>query len=532
MKINIRNFESKTFSQNGEDGILSNLANFLEAPTKTFLEIGCSDGNENNSRNLLLTGYSGTAIDLSWKKCLSYLQIAVKEGFQKRLRIKTAKISLDNLSEILRWEGLSPDIFSLDIDSYDFFILDRLFEYGFRPSILCLECNTFLGDEPITVDYSDTFSRYKFQPDYGLYFGASPNAWRHLCKNIGYISLGLDSSGTNIFFILPERLHSKALEFFEPPDVHQSFFIRKYQKSGDELSEILRKSDNLVFLNVTNDEYMSVASKNARDFGKEVTASFVTTFTRPTYESVSYKLIDSFLNYWPDQNELMALSEGFRLDPQSPRIKNLVLEDHAIGLADFKERHRFNPGANGRFGKSYLYTLDAVKWSHKVFAVEVAAETTSSEFVVYIDSDIVTFDRVPPEFLSELLPDGYDIAYMPRVGMYSECSFVIYRVRNPIVRSFILEHCNFYRGDEIFKLSGWTDCHPFDFLIKKYTSRNLLKVIDINRGVPPSSHPFINGPLGQYMDHMKGDRKKLGKSYPEDLVVDRPEEYWRKVDRD
>ena len=42
-----------------------------------------------------------------------------------------------------------------------------------------------------------------------------------------------------------------------------------------------------------------------------------------------------------------------------------------------------------------------------------------------------------------------------------------------------------------------------------------------------TGHPFINGPLGAYMDHMKGPRKQLGKSRRKDLKINRNEPYWR-----
>jgi hypothetical protein len=111
--------------------------------------------------------------------------------------------------------------------------------------------------------------------------------------------------------------------------------------------------------------------------------------------------------------------------------------------------------------------------------------------------------------------------------MYSECSFVLYRQRNPFVRSFIFEHAEIYRKDLIYQLPGWTDCHVFDYLVKKYSKNGALKFWDINKDVPNSSHPFINGPLGRYMDHMKGGRKTAGKSYASDFVVNRTESYWK-----
>jgi hypothetical protein len=56
-----------------------------------------------------------------------------------------------------------------------------------------------------------------------------------------------------------------------------------------------------------------------------------------------------------------------------------------------------------------------------------------------------------------------------------------------------------------------------------------LKFYNLNEGVPDSMHPFVNGPLGSYMDHLKGGRKEQGRSSDKDLVVTRTEEYWNRT---
>jgi hypothetical protein len=84
-----------------------------------------------------------------------------------------------------------------------------------------------------------------------------------------------------------------------------------------------------------------------------------------------------------------------------------------------------------------------------------------------------------------------------------------------------------YLSGLIFKLrDGWTDCHAFDTLLRVYRKHGLV-AIDINEGLPQSMHPFVNGPLGRYMDHLKGRRKSEGRSRQQDLVVPRAEAYWQ-----
>ena len=530
MALSIVSQEKKIHSQNGEDGIFMYLFKMLKNSNNNFIEIGCSDGLENNSRNLINIGMSGTGIDIEWSKLIGYDKIILEKSLEGRIKLKSMKVTIDNFYEILSMEGSNPDIFSLDIDGNDYYIADALLRAGFRPSIACLEVNSFLGKNPIIVKYQENFSRYQLQPNYGLYFGASPSAWRELWIRYGYQALGLDSSGTNIFFVLPDRFIDDVKLIEESPDVHQKLFVAKYKKTGDELSDILLKTEGLEFLDVTTNTYenyfMEIFKEN--NFNHNERATFVTTFIKPAYDEVAHKLIESFDRHWPKNYDFLALSENCEVQKISKRIFTTDLENSANGLKEFKARHRFNPGANGRFADKYNYIFDSVKWSHKVFAVESAANICDSEILIYIDSDIVTFDDVPNDFLNQIFPKEFDIAFMPRKNMYSECSFVLYRQRNPLVRSFIFEHAEIYRKDLIYQLPGWTDCHVFDYLVKKYSKNGALKFWDINKDVPNSSHPFINGPLGRYMDHMKGGRKIAGKSYATDFVVNRTESYWKK----
>jgi hypothetical protein len=105
----------------------------------------------------------------------------------------------------------------------------------------------------------------------------------------------------------------------------------------------------------------------------------------------------------------------------------------------------------------------------------------------------------------------------------------MYRLSNPLVREFIEEHEKMYTTGLIFNIrDGWTDCHAFDALIRIY-QRHGLMAVNINEGVPLSMHPFINGPLGHYMDNLKGPRKRQGHSYRSDLIIPRTEAYWQSL---
>ena len=80
-----------------------------------------------------------------------------------------------------------------------------------------------------------------------------------------------------------------------------------------------------------------------------------------------------------------------------------------------------------------------------------------------------------------------------------------------------------YDKDKIFEIGspgkklpfplpdGWHDCVSFDYATKTLLHQNKIKIADFGYGVR-SSHPLVSGPLGKYMDHMKGNRKFVGES--------------------
>jgi hypothetical protein len=86
-----------------------------------------------------------------------------------------------------------------------------------------------------------------------------------------------------------------------------------------------------------------------------------------------------------------------------------------------------------------------------------------------------------------------------------------------------------YNNDELFQLEEYHDSYLFWQLLQRH---DLVKEsFNISEGHPhrPGIHVFINSPLGKYMDHLKGSRKKQGKSKASDIYIKHNSEYWNKV---
>ena len=560
MPTNINDKEYSIFSQNGEDGIIDFLTNGLKSNRRRFIEIGTSDGGENNSMYLLRRGWSGLGIDVDPGNIKRYQARVGHMPFAHRLTLALMKVGWDNCQWIIDdYDEKAPDFFSLDIDSVDYYVAYRMLQRGFRPSVVCCEYNSFLGKGPITVLFEADFSRKRLDPQRGLYFGASVGAWRHLFEQYGYKFCGVDTHGVNAFFCLPEAFQPGFLDDVTGLEhAYTQVFVDKFGIPGEILEQELLGRPDLIFVDVTEENVEDVvadcdrpadegplvftlatgSSPSNRPQAKTETGIAVpvrlpvvhaaATFHAEGYERFGQEFMESFRRHWPKETKLWIFAEG--CNPAGcDRIIVRDLHEDATDLVEFKQRHANNPGARGIFGETYQYMLDSVRWSHRIFALREAALRSDADILVNIDADIVCFRDMPMEFLATLMPSDADIGFMPRKNMYSECSFVLYNLRNPLVRKFITDHTDYYTHDRIFQLVRWTDCHAFDAMVAAHRMAGSLKFYNLNEGVPDSMHPFVNGPLGSYMDHLKGGRKEQGRSSDKDLVVTRTEEYWTRA---
>lgn len=232
MQNNINDYEYSNFSQNGEDGIIELLLSHIINNEKYFVEIGCGNGLENNSTNLILNDYYGLVCDMPYNiKYYNNLLKIIKP--KKKISTISGAIDLDNLDKLIKILSQKEiDFFSLDIDSYDFFIMNEVLKNNIFPKVVCVEYNSFLGMEPLSLKYITNFQRYKLDTKLGLCYGASLGAFKMLFDKYGYKFIGVDKNGVNAFFILPTYLSKEIDNFYGLEFEYTKVFVDKYKTDG------------------------------------------------------------------------------------------------------------------------------------------------------------------------------------------------------------------------------------------------------------------------------------------------------------
>jgi hypothetical protein len=192
--------EFQVFSQWGEDGIIQSLVNSIEIENKVFVEFGVQNYTESNTRFLLRNNnWSGLVIDSSPDNILYIKQDQIY--WKYNLKAECAFIDKDNINKLLIDSGMTGDIglLSVDIDGNDYWVWEAI--DCITPRIVICEYNSLFGNHrKVTIPYDKSFSRDKAHFSC-LYYGASIAALSHLAASKGYVLLGSNSIGNNLFFL-------------------------------------------------------------------------------------------------------------------------------------------------------------------------------------------------------------------------------------------------------------------------------------------------------------------------------------------
>ena len=237
-------WEFSGFSQNGEDGIIDVLTSKIIARNRYFIEIGASDGLENNTSWLALASkYTGLMIEgnpamAAWGK---YLICPHNYGVEYASMFVNAKTIPQLISLAIHKD---PDIFSLDIDSIDYYIAKTVLEAGFHPKIFIVEYNSAFGPEQsLTVKYHDDF---RVVNEYGksLYYGWSLAAGRKLFSDFGYRFVTVDVRGINAFFIAPQAFDMSFVDHIVGTEYLENVsHTREYKMDWSKQFELIRDLD-------------------------------------------------------------------------------------------------------------------------------------------------------------------------------------------------------------------------------------------------------------------------------------------------
>ena len=272
----------------------------------------------------------------------------------------------------------------------------------------------------------------------------------------------------------------------------------------------------------------------------------VTTFHPKGYSVYGKRFLESFAERVDKRIKLLVYAEDCTPDNPNPeQITILDAKQELPKLNAYKDRWKDDPKANGippddikarrprDWNKAFKW--DAIRFANKVYAVFDACER-SKDWCVWMDADTFVHSDWSYEQFNELLPKNAYITYVGRgkgSQTWPECGFYGMNLNHPVCHEFLKDFEQMYEDADngMFKLEEWHDSYIFGHILNKYKSflshdysaNMYLREAKSGGG----GHPLINGPLGKWIDHMKGGRKDKGKSDKKDIMVNRTEDYWK-----
>ena len=225
----------KIYSQWGEDGILDFLCLRLGLERPYFLEVGAGEFQECNSRFMVeFRNASATLVDAN-----SGLEEVVAKSssyWKTHLYAVVTWVTTENINRIIQSAKSSMgglDIFSLDLDGNDYWILEAADLSEFK--IVVLEYNSIFGAElALSVPTDEQFDR-RVKHFSWLYYGASLRAFVNLMAIKGFAFAGTNLVRTNAFFI--KKASVSQLPFDLPSDLTQ-FTDCKIRESRDKFGRM------------------------------------------------------------------------------------------------------------------------------------------------------------------------------------------------------------------------------------------------------------------------------------------------------
>ena len=242
---NLSEAEYKAFSQNGEDGIIDYLLNQLNINEPKFVEIGIGDYRESNTRLLFeirnVNGLVVDAIDDLKNKVLKNIKL-----WRNNLTVLEKKVDSSNINEILKLNNFNEnlDLFSLDIDGIDYWIIKELPENFAKIAVIEFNPN-FGSSAKVTVPNIKKFDRSTYHYS-NLCFGASLAAIIQIMNAKNFVFIGTNQFRCNAFFVNKDYI--KMINVNIPNQNNIDEFVNSYfRESRDKEGKLnyLNKKDIL-----------------------------------------------------------------------------------------------------------------------------------------------------------------------------------------------------------------------------------------------------------------------------------------------
>lgn len=240
----------------------------------------------------------------------------------------------------------------------------------------------------------------------------------------------------------------------------------------------------------------------------------ITSFDERYYNLIGKESVDSWLTYWPSELCLTCYVENFRLE-NNIRIEQIDFDQLPKEYFEFQQTD-FN---------------DRIKiFSKKAYSVIHAFENLDADRIIWVDADVITFNKIPIEFLENLCPNDTLATFMgvnhhkikgdtsSPLMFSAETGFFIVNKNHPGFKEFSNRYKEYYNRKLTNNLRRFYDGEVFGAVVQEFKDK--YKFFDLSTTTSKQAKsPLKYTELGQkYIRHYKSKHSKI--DFSEDKSTD------------
>ena len=236
------------YSDDGEDGVLNYIFEHINDEANFAVDIGAAHGYGGSHVRYLADKYDWGSAEMDgsrkWKPI--------------HPRVHREWITPDNICDLLKKYNTPKEfsLLSLDIDSMDYYVLEKLLSGNYRPNVAIIEFNPiFSYNEAYVKKYNA-----KFRKDGTSNYGASLRAFEILFNNVEYTLVhtfeNLESRKKNNAIFIKNKFIADNIKISSIKDFHPTPWIENHKRKnnrnfGNTLDKIKTNLINNEFIAIT-----------------------------------------------------------------------------------------------------------------------------------------------------------------------------------------------------------------------------------------------------------------------------------------
>lgn len=231
----------------------------------------------------------------------------------------------------------------------------------------------------------------------------------------------------------------------------------------------------------------------------------ISTFSADGRELYGDRMVETWLEHWPQDHVLRIYTEGFSL-PDRPGLEQHDLYSVSPALQAFVQasNHKLATTENRKQKRRIQKTI---KWCHKVYAMAHALADDRFRHLIWLDGDTRSVDKVPAKIAQLLVGDHLMAVHWERLkhGLHFETGLVVFNRAHTQIQLLLENLTHDYDTLAIYHEEKTWDGYHFSRLYQRLA----LDVLDLSHGRGVFSHPMVKSCLR----HDAGKRKYVEAGY-------------------